>query len=61
MYDVAFIPCNNYEYAQVREALEKSLAAVTDFSWLKAGMTVAVKVNLLTFANPTRPRQRIPW
>lgn len=54
MYDVAFSPCKQYEYSEVRTALENALASVTDFGWLRIGMTVAVKVNLLTFAHPDR-------
>lgn len=54
MYDVSYSPCADYEYSRVKAALEDALSHVTDFSWLHAGMTVAVKVNLITFAHPDK-------
>jgi uncharacterized protein (DUF362 family)/Pyruvate/2-oxoacid:ferredoxin oxidoreductase delta subunit len=54
MYDVAFAPCGDYEYARVRAALDDAVARTADLSWLRPGMTVAVKVNLITFAHPDR-------
>lgn len=54
MYDVAYSACQNYEYSEVREALESALAQVTDLKWLREGMTIAIKANLLTSAKPEK-------
>ena len=54
MYDIAYSRCPDYEYSRVRPALEDVLAQVTDFSWLRPGMTVAIKANLVTGAAPER-------
>jgi len=52
MYKLSYSPCNDYEYDNVRAALEDSLSRVTDFSWLHEGMMVAIKVNLIMGIKP---------
>lgn len=54
MYTVAYAPCGDYDYEKVHAALETALDAVTDFAWLKPGMRVAVKVNLVAAAHPDK-------
>ena len=54
MYDIAYSPCGDYESGAVRAGLDAALDRVTDWSWLRPGMTVAVKVNLVTGARPEK-------
>lgn len=54
LFDAAYRPCGSYDPGAVRAALEEALGQVTDFSWLRPGMTVALKVNLVTGAAPER-------
>ncbi len=51
---VAIQPCDTYEYQTVREALEKAVQAVDGLSFVREGMTVALKVNLVSFLPPER-------
>ncbi len=54
MFDVSYAECGEYKYEEVQKALRQALLEVTDFSWLKKGMTVALKVNLLTGKIPDK-------
>ncbi len=51
-YDVSIVPCGSYEENEIKEALEAVLAPIGGLDWVKAGMTVAIKANLVTFAKP---------
>ncbi|MBQ7315440.1 MAG: DUF362 domain-containing protein [Clostridia bacterium] len=51
---VAIAPCDTYEYGTVRAALEQVLADTDGLSFVREGMTVALKVNLVSFLPPER-------
>ncbi len=51
---VAIESCSTYEYQTVKDALERALAAVDGLSFVREGMTVALKVNLVSFLPPER-------
>ncbi len=51
---VSITPCQSYEYDEVRAALERMLADTDGLSFVQAGMTVALKVNLVSFLPPER-------
>ncbi len=44
--------CEDYDAALVRSALETALERIDGFSWLRPGMTVAVKANLVMRKKP---------
>ena len=50
--DVVITPCGNYEHETVRAALKRALAPLGGLDWVRPGMKIAVKVNLLTAAKP---------
>lgn len=50
--DVVITPCGDYEHETVRAALERALAPLGGLDWVRPGMRIAVKVNLLTAAKP---------
>ncbi len=52
MPDVSIAACGNYEELDVRRALEEVLAPFGGLSWVKAGMRIAVKVNLVGAHKP---------
>ena len=51
---VAIAPCASYAYGEVREALETALQATDALSFVKAGMRIALKVNLVSFLPPDK-------
>lgn len=51
---VAIAPCASYAYGEVREALETALQATGGLSFVKAGMRIALKVNLVSFLPPDK-------
>ncbi len=53
MSAVSIAKCPDYEYTHVREAIEKSFESIGGFSkFIKPGMTVALKVNLVMAKKP---------
>lgn len=48
--EVRLQPCKSYEYEDCRAALE----AVCDLSWVRPGMTVGIKANLLSAMEPEK-------
>ncbi|MCI8525023.1 MAG: DUF362 domain-containing protein [Oscillospiraceae bacterium] len=50
--DVSIVPCRDYAPAACREALEAVLAPLGGLDWVRPGMRVAVKANLVSFARP---------
>ena len=54
MFDVSFKSCPDYEAERVYEAVRSAVGEVTDFAWLRPGMTVAVKANLVSAERPER-------
>ncbi len=49
---VSVVPCSSYDPAEALSALEQALAPLGGLDWVKEGMTVAVKANLVTFLKP---------
>lgn len=52
--DVVIVPCADYSEEAARPALEQVLAPLGGLDWVRPGMKIAVKVNLVTFAKPER-------
>ncbi|MCE5235951.1 MAG: DUF362 domain-containing protein [Clostridiaceae bacterium] len=52
--EVSIVRCEDYDPKRVREALLEALAPIGGLDFVRPGMTVAVKVNLLTRAKPER-------
>ena len=52
IYDVALAACDSYEDAAVEAALRKVLDPIDGLSFVKTGMHVAIKVNLVTAMKP---------
>ena len=50
--DVVITACADYSEAEVRSALERVLAPLGGLEWVKPGMCVAIKANLVTFMKP---------
>ena len=54
MPDVSIRPCGDYEYATVRKALTEAIDAVGGLDFVKKGMKIALKANLVSFAAPEK-------
>lgn len=50
--DVAIAPCSSYAHADCRRALCEVFAPFGGFDWVRQGMRVAVKANLVSFLKP---------
>ena len=50
--DVSVCECRSYEIAPCRAALERVLAPLGGLDWVKPGMKIAVKANLVAFLKP---------
>lgn len=51
-YDVSIVRCESYDPAVCRTALEQALAPIGGLDWVKAGMRIAIKVNLVSAMKP---------
>ena len=51
-YDVAVVPCGDYNDETVETALRTAIEQTGGLDFVKPGMTVAVKVNLVTAMKP---------
>ena len=51
-YDVSIVPCESYDDAQVEAALRAALAPIDALAFVRPGMTVGLKVNLVTAMKP---------
>ncbi len=51
-YDVSIVPCTSYGEDEVAGALKALLDSIGGLDWIKEGMRVAIKANLVTFAKP---------
>ena len=49
---VSIVKCNDYNEQTVKTALTEVLAPLGGLDWVKSGMTIAIKANLITFMNP---------
>ena len=52
MADAVLIPCRNYDPAGCRQALEQALEKTGSLGWLKPGMRVGIKANLVAAMKP---------
>lgn len=52
--EVSVIPCDSYEKETVRRAVTQAIDAVGGLDFVKEGMTVALKANLVSFAQPEK-------
>ena len=52
--DVVIVPCASYGREEARAGLERVLAPLGGLDWVRPGMKIAVKANLLTFAKPEK-------
>lgn len=48
------VPCDDYESSKLRQKLFEAVMAVDDLNWIKEGMTIAIKTNLVTGAAPEK-------
>ena len=51
-FDVSIVPCKTYEPADCRAAMEAVLAPIGGLDWVKPGMKIAVKLNLVSAMKP---------
>ncbi len=49
---VSIIKCPQYSAAEANEALQEALAPFGGLDWIKEGMTVGIKANLVTYFHP---------
>ena len=52
MYDVSIVGCADYEPAHLRTALSEAFAPFGGFSFVREGMTVCIKANLVHASKP---------
>ena len=52
--DVVLVGCADYAHDTARAALERVLAPLGGLDWVRPGMKIVIKVNLVTFAKPER-------
>lgn len=53
-YPVSVVKCNSYDENTVREAFDRLLENIGGLNFVKPGMTVAIKVNLVTAIKPEK-------
>ena len=51
---VSLLKCETYEYSEVRKALEKSLSFIHGLDFIREGMKVGIKANLVTGMTPEK-------
>ena len=54
MFDVSVIKCDSYNSDEVKQALGEALDAVGGLDWVKEGMKIAIKANLVSFMSPEK-------
>lgn len=54
MYDVSLVRCESYESEVARRVLVEALDAVGGLDWVKNGMKIAIKANLVSFMSPEK-------
>ena len=52
IWDVSVVPCESYEENTVRTALCAAIDAVGGLDWVKQGMKIAIKPNLVSAMKP---------
>ena len=51
-FDVSIVPCGSYDMVETRAALSAALAPLGGLDWVRPGMKIAVKVNLISAMRP---------
>ena len=51
-YDVSAVKCASYDENEIKSALEAVLSPIGGLDWVREGMKIAIKANLVTFAKP---------
>ena len=51
-YDVAVVRCKTYDVDAVKPALEEAVNAVNGLDFVKPGMKIIIKPNLVSFKKP---------
>lgn len=51
---VSLVRCNSYKYDYVRKALDESLSLIDGLDFVRPGMKVGIKTNLVTGASPEK-------
>lgn len=54
MYDVSIVKCDSYDQSEVGQALDAAMSAIGGLDWVKAGMKIAIKANLVSFMAPDK-------
>lgn len=54
MFDVSVIKCDSYDSEKVSVALAEAIDAVGGLDWVKEGMKIAIKANLVSFMAPDK-------
>ncbi len=49
---VSVVKCESYDESEVRNALDELLSAIGGLSWVKEGMVIAIKCNLVSMMKP---------
>ena len=52
LHDVSAVKCASYDENEIKDALEAVLSPIGGLDWVKEGMKIAIKANLVTFAKP---------
>ena len=52
--DVSIVKCDTYESEEVKSALKEALDAIGGLDWVKNGMKIAIKANLVSFMAPEK-------
>ena len=50
--DVVLVPCADYDPALCRQALEQAVAAAGGLDWIRPGMRIGIKANLVAMMKP---------
>lgn len=64
--NVSIVPCPDYSPERLDAAVAAAIAPLGGLDWVKAGMTVAIKTNLVSRMSPdsaavTHPEAWRPW
>ena len=54
MFDVSVTKCDSYNADEVNRALSQAIDAVGGLDWVKEGMKIAIKANLVSFMSPEK-------
>lgn len=56
MNDVSIVKCSDYSESEVKNSLENLLKISNDLDFVKPGMKIIIKANLVTFMKPEAAR-----